>query len=169
MHHKQAGHRGFTLIELMIVVVIIGVLAVVAGTAYRRYMDNGRTTEVMAMLAEIRAKEEAYKAEWNMYYGMTGAENPYSTMYPVLVVGSEPFHKPWAPANNTVWAYLGIQPGRNTLQCSYGVWAGPAGAGPGGGTHGGAIIVAPTAPWWYAMGVCDNDGNAGTAPAPVNA
>jgi len=47
---------------MMIVVAIMTVLVVVALGAYRRYMDNARKSEVIAMFAEIRAKEETYRA-----------------------------------------------------------------------------------------------------------
>ena len=160
---------GFTLIELMIVVAIIGVLAVVAGTAYRKYMDSGRTAEAMSMLGEIRAKEEAYRAEFSSYTGWgTAGNEAVSATLPTVdsqACATGGSHEPCPktiPTTNTIWTALGINPGRATLQCGYIAFAGASGTAVTGTIGSGFFTTTPTTPWWYAIAICDNDGTTGT-------
>lgn len=62
-------HRthGFTLIELMVVVAILGVLGTLAVNVYQRYIKKSKTMEALTLLAHIRARQEAYQAEHYRY------------------------------------------------------------------------------------------------------
>lgn len=62
--NKRAG---FTLLELMIVVCIVGVLAAVAIPAFYGYRMRTRAAEAPVFLGEIRQREEAYRAEFYQY------------------------------------------------------------------------------------------------------
>lgn len=68
---RMTARRGFTLVELMAVVIIVAVLAVLAVVSYRRYMIAGRITEAIAMVGNIRGAEETYRAETMQYLSVS--------------------------------------------------------------------------------------------------
>ena len=59
--------KGFTLIELMIVVAIIGILAAIAIPNFLRFQLKSKTSEAKVNLAAIRTAEESYLAEFGSY------------------------------------------------------------------------------------------------------
>ena len=59
--------HGFTLMELMIVVAIVGILAGVAFPAYKAYVDRAKRSEGKAFLMEIAARQERYYFDNNSY------------------------------------------------------------------------------------------------------
>jgi type IV pilus assembly protein PilA len=59
--------RGFTLIEMMIVVVIVGVLATMAVTGYRKMVAESHSTEAVEVINSIRVAQEMWHAETGRY------------------------------------------------------------------------------------------------------
>ena len=60
--------RGFTLIEMMVVVVILGILVSIAYPSYTSYLLKSRRAEAKSMLQEIQLRQEKYRAN-NSSYG----------------------------------------------------------------------------------------------------
>jgi type IV pilus assembly protein PilE len=77
--------KGFTLIELMIVVVIIGILAAVAIPAYFNHVLRSRQSDAYHNLLDIKAAQEIYYSLENEYFIPTGpgvlqTENTYTKL-----------------------------------------------------------------------------------------
>lgn len=65
MRHRQAV--GFTLIELMITVAIVGILAAVAYPSYNAYIQKGERARAKAFMLDVAQKEERYFTSANIY------------------------------------------------------------------------------------------------------
>ena len=59
--------QGFTLIELMIAVAIVGILAAVALPSYQRSIMKGRRVDAKAATLDLAAREERYFSVNNTY------------------------------------------------------------------------------------------------------
>lgn len=68
VHSREAG---FTMIEIMIVVVIIGILASMAFPSYVEYVRKSAATEAPTVLSDMRTKMEQYYLD-NRKYGTGG-------------------------------------------------------------------------------------------------
>ncbi len=68
--------RGFTLIEVMITVAIVGILAAVAFPSYRDYITRGQLTDATNGLSAVRADMERYFQDNRTYASVTGFTTP---------------------------------------------------------------------------------------------
>jgi type IV pilus assembly protein PilE len=86
MNKKCKSIAGFTLIELMIVVSVIGILVGVAMPAYTNYVRKARAQEAPAELSKIRTRVEQYYQDNHSYTniktaGMCNPTDPKNFTY----------------------------------------------------------------------------------------
>ena len=64
---NRSGQKGFTLIEVMIVVVIIGVLLMVALPSYQASLQKGRRADGMGALMDAAGRQEKFMLDRSSY------------------------------------------------------------------------------------------------------
>jgi prepilin-type N-terminal cleavage/methylation domain-containing protein len=117
---------GFTTIELLIGVVIVGILAALAIPSFKRYVYRSRVSEAVTVLNEIKTRQETYRSRYGNYAAVSGTGDWSSATYtPATVPGSDPVGWPKSAA----WEELGIRhPGH--VRFRYATVAGPPGSTP---------------------------------------
>src|SRR5436190_6362449 len=157
----------------MITVVILGILAALAMVGYRRYVAKARSSEAVAMLAEISSKEQLYFLEFAQYVPLVNSASiraPAALGLPVSEAAaqfypSNPSTSPFdsvrtATALGTLplsWQYAAIRPKDRVLYCTYFAGAGATGSLPPAAGSIGAGLLGSTAigqPWYYVLGAC---------------
>ena len=63
----RRGLAGFTLVELMVVIVIVGLLAAISIPSYRNYVVRGQRTDGKAALIDLQARQERFYFNANTY------------------------------------------------------------------------------------------------------
>ena len=79
MKQNESGQRGFTLIELMIVVAIVAILAAIAYPSYQDSVLKGRRAEARTALLELMQQQERYLTQRGTYLvfsNAAGTTNP---------------------------------------------------------------------------------------------
>ena len=83
---KNSGSAGFTLIELMIVVAIVGLLAAIALPSYQSYIARGNRAAARAQLSQAAQYMQRFYAANDRYDAdRTGSQTIWATMPPALM------------------------------------------------------------------------------------
>ncbi len=67
MKVPRKGEKGFTLVELMIVVAIIGILAAIAIPQFAKYRERAHNSAALSDTRNTRTDLEGFYAEWQVY------------------------------------------------------------------------------------------------------
>ncbi|MDX1634639.1 MAG: type IV pilin protein [Marinobacter sp.] len=68
---RIGSNKGFTLLELMIVVAILGIIAAIAIPSYQQYVQNARATDAQGALMSLASRLERFHTQNSTYAGAT--------------------------------------------------------------------------------------------------
>jgi len=122
--------RGFTLIELIVVIIIVGILAAVGMTQYTKVVEKGRAGESRVLLGSLRTAEVAEFNENGAYLAVSSL----GVAAPTTCASTHYFSYSCATATGTCTATRCAASGKTPNTTAYtktlsidGVWGGDAG------------------------------------------
>ncbi len=153
MHRARNRQAGFTLIEMMIAVAVVGILAAIALPSFTGESRKAKgDAEVNAFFAELVVREEQYAVENGRYLSTGTSETdtfPATASASAQTLGTLP----------ATWQTLKVRTPDSAARCGYVVIAGVSG-GTAGTTASTTFAYSPPARnWFYVLAHCDLDGN----------
>lgn len=103
-HVRARRTRGFTLVELAVVVTIVAVLSVIALVGYRRYMLNSKVTEAQSVVNGIKIAQEDHRSEKGTYANLGTSWCPSGAGVPDKKFGWDP----GCSGGNATWSTLPV-------------------------------------------------------------
>jgi len=153
---NRARHRGYTLVELMVVVVMVAVLATLAVYGVRKYVFAAKSSEFNWVIQDIKAAQESFRLETHRYLKVQDDIN--SGLYPNDPPNAN--KKLWGGGSGPLadnWKILNLS-FPEPVQFGYACTAGGAGeAVPQPGTAATLPWPSPVEPWYVVKGVGDLD------------
>lgn len=105
------GHRGFTLLELMITVVVVAILAAVAVPSYFSYVRDSRRDLAKQSLLAAAQKMESYYALNMSYSGAASGSSPTIFSDKVPADGTERYYTLTVSASQSTYTLSAVPQG----------------------------------------------------------
>ncbi|MDA8361763.1 MAG: prepilin-type N-terminal cleavage/methylation domain-containing protein [Gammaproteobacteria bacterium] len=99
---RRKGERGFTLVEVMVVIAILAILAAIAIPIYSHYVKDAKYAQAKSDLVLLSTLMERYYQDQNAYYPTTTNLQPNTSTNPTL--------PGWEPGNGMLFSYNIVNP-----------------------------------------------------------
>ncbi len=115
------ARRGFTLIELMVVIAMVGILAALAVDGVSTYFSSARSVDARSGVSAVSVAQEMYKAEFGVYADVSPSRS--TDWYPGDPQKGKARYS-WQQPGHALWQGNGIRPGWQDLELPLGEFHG---------------------------------------------